>query len=479
MSFLSEAVIVADSWPGHSPSNLPSVGHQDDASEAAPPEAGHDGADASSETASWLRSGMAEQLMTSEAHHLDVTSDALDFEHLESFNLLCAGESGLGKSTFLRNLFSHLDPTKQHVLRRRVATAREALEEREDAVARNEQERRICDDQRSVELIKLKRALVAERAEALDELTAAIRELDAHRLSVLRLRAEVACLDASLADARAGRDAEADHDAAEGLGEEVTRPRAALELERAPHTRVHVHPTHVYMGTPHTCALPCAATHGHGRVYVSARARARLPCLQVTRLLAVQTAVHKSLSAELRRSNLDRDEAAEAHPQQTTQVEARLIAGLPLLDSHGRNAREGLDVTLIDTPGYGDVVVDTPNNSSADKVVGEVGPLSYHPLPLNRPIFPCIGGGRDRPAHRPSPVEGARHAAAHLARRREEALERAGANPNPHPNPNPTEKKHWNELVHPADSCTCTCACACAWHCCRCTCASSSWRRTA
>ena len=41
--------------------------------------------------------------------------DALAFEHVESFNILCVGESGLGKSTFLRDIFAHLDPTKQLV----------------------------------------------------------------------------------------------------------------------------------------------------------------------------------------------------------------------------------------------------------------------------------------------------------------------------------------------------------------------------
>jgi len=35
-------------------------------------------------------------------------------------------------------------------------------------------------------------------------------------------------------------------------------------------------------------------------------------------------------------------------------------------------SRHGLDVTLIDTPGYGDVLVDSPANSSAAKVVAEV-----------------------------------------------------------------------------------------------------------
>ena len=48
-------------------------------------------------------------------------------------------------------------------------------------------------------------------------------------------------------------------------------------------------------------------------------------------------------------------------------MSARLIKGMPLYDG----ARQGLDVTLIDTPGYGDLLVDTLANSSADKVVAE------------------------------------------------------------------------------------------------------------
>lgn len=53
---------------------------------------------------------------------------------------------------------------------------------------------------------------------------------------------------------------------------------------------------------------------------------------------------------------------------QTREVTARLIKGMPLYDG----ATKGLDVTLIDTPGYGDLVVDTHANSSADKVCAEV-----------------------------------------------------------------------------------------------------------
>ena len=53
---------------------------------------------------------------------------------------------------------------------------------------------------------------------------------------------------------------------------------------------------------------------------------------------------------------------------QTMEVTSRLIKEMPLY--HG--AQQGLDVTLIDTPGYGDLTVDTAANRSADKVVAEV-----------------------------------------------------------------------------------------------------------
>jgi len=49
-------------------------------------------------------------------------------------------------------------------------------------------------------------------------------------------------------------------------------------------------------------------------------------------------------------------------------VVERLIKEMPLYEG----ARQGLDVCLIDTPGYGDLLVDVPGRSSADRVVAEV-----------------------------------------------------------------------------------------------------------
>ena len=66
-----------------------------------------------------MAQALADALSTSELQQQD---DALAFEHVESFNILCVGESGLGKSTFLRDIFAHLDPTKQQEMKRRGAS---------------------------------------------------------------------------------------------------------------------------------------------------------------------------------------------------------------------------------------------------------------------------------------------------------------------------------------------------------------------
>ena len=65
------------------------------------------------------------------------------------------------------------------------------------------------------------------------------------------------------------------------------------------------------------------------------------------------------------------------------QVSARLIKGMPLYDG----ARQGLDVTLIDTPGYGDLLVDTLANSSADKVLAEVYSTDYLLVAAHRSLL--------------------------------------------------------------------------------------------
>ena len=81
------------SWPGSSAASL------------APPES-----DPPPESdLSGMAQALADALSPSELQQ----DDALAFDHVESFNILCVGESGLGKSTFLRDIFAHLDPTKQ------------------------------------------------------------------------------------------------------------------------------------------------------------------------------------------------------------------------------------------------------------------------------------------------------------------------------------------------------------------------------
>ncbi|KOO33138.1 cbn-unc-59 protein, partial [Chrysochromulina tobinii] len=199
-------------------------------------------------------------------------ADALAFKSIESFNILCVGESGLGKSTFLRDIFAHLDPTKFHEARRRVAAQRDVVHALEDAIRRNEQESRQCDDTRALQLREERVALKARRDEAraaLDELRQQKRQQEQ---TVAQLRTEIAELEHLLCELRRRRDAEEDDEAATRIGHE------------------------------------------------------------------------------------------------TTEVSCRLIKEMPLFEG----SRHGLDVTLIDTPGYGDVLVDSPANSSAAKVVAEV-----------------------------------------------------------------------------------------------------------
>ena len=128
--------------------------------------------------------------------------------------------------------------------------------------------------------------------------------------AVRELKAEIKELEGQLGELRSRREAEEDHDAARALGHEVLKQDAALKEKR------------------------------------------------------------DHLAQELRRSNLDKDEGELATPPlgQTMEVTSRLIKEMPLY--HG--AQQGLDVTLIDTPGYGDLTVDTAANRSADKVVAEV-----------------------------------------------------------------------------------------------------------
>jgi len=280
-------------WPGNSasmfPSRLPSV---------AVPSTGE-------------VSELAEHLSADPIPHLAQIvedGDALAFESLESFNLLCVGESGLGKSTFLRNIFAHLDPTKLHEIRRRVAEQTDVVHSLEDSIQRNEQEGRQCDDVRALQLREERVVLKAQRDEARKVLDDLKQEKRRQEHAVAALRCDINALDARLKALRAQRDDEGDDERATLLGREV------IELQSE---------------------------------------------LNGKRLL---------LATELRRSNLDKESVEEGGSRQTTDVVERLIKEMPLYDG----ARQGLDVTLIDTPGYGDLLVDVPGRSSADKVVAEV-----------------------------------------------------------------------------------------------------------
>lgn len=284
------------SWPAYSPSNLPSRQPSIAPSVTAP----------SVDNTSTL-SAMAEELVGTATD-----SDSLAFEHVEAFNLLCVGESGLGKSTFLRDVFAHLDPTKIHQMKRRVAQQKAVVDSLEDAIRRNEQESKQCDDQKALTLRDERSTLKAKRDEALTELSTLRQDKRRQEEAVAELRREIQAFDEKLTDLRSRRDAEDDDDEAKALGQQVLQEQEALKQR-------------------------CA-----------------------------------TLASELRRSNLDKESDKEDERQekgqQTTEITARLIEGMPLFDG----ARQALDVTLIDTPGYGDMLVDTRTNSSAEKVCAEI-----------------------------------------------------------------------------------------------------------
>lgn len=270
--------------------------------------------------------------------------DALTFEHCESFNLLCVGESGLGKSTFLRDIFAHLDPTKQQEMKRRVAEQAKEVYELQDRIDRNEKESRQCDDKRSLELRAEKRELRGKMSSAITQLETLRQEKRQMEQAVAELRGEIQALDEALQQLRSQRDAEEDDEEAERLGHEVVAKQEELSRKRE------------------------------------------------TLATELYNALH--------RSNGGCERGATEPGSQTKEVTSRLIKGMPLYDGASR----GLDVTLIDTPGYGDLLVDTHPNRSADKVCAEVE----------------------------------RRIAAHLAKDR---ATRAGM-------PLDDEKKYWNELVH-------------------------------
>ena len=224
-------------------------------------------------------------------------------EARESFNVLCAGESGLGKSTFLRDIFAHLDPSKLQDLRKAVTKNAKHLETIQEELRRNDQESRSATDERARQLRDAKVNLKAKLAGSSIELEAALQCFHDHQRAVRSMRTEE-----------------------EGLVQRVAAQRARARNE-------------------------------------DDDAEAKRLLDEVLLLGAELATTRETLKAELRRP-MDKDQ----HRGQTREVTLRYIKSMPLY----AGAAESIDVTLIDTPGFGDFEVDLPGNSCADKVVAEV-----------------------------------------------------------------------------------------------------------
>ena len=483
-----------NAWPDYSPSRLPSM----NASEAASQQPSVVPA---SELSAMVQAFMEDAAGSAE-RECDAAedADALAFKSIESFNILCVGESGLGKSTFLRDIFAHLDPTKFHEARRRVAAQRDVVHALEDAIRRNEQESRQCDDTRALQLREERVALKARRDEAraaLDELRQQKRQQEQ---TVAQLRTEIAELQHHVDELRRRRSAEEDAEAKKRIGHEVIAQQRALE-QRQRQLHLELRRSNLdrdaegggaeeggggggiitqlqskLAGTELSRRLDALHADGWQRVDVDGdgncffhalakqvywdeqlHGRARQETIRYMRehreefdqfvhavdfdsyvdrmsrdgtyvegeleLRAAANAFNVRIRVYGRSEDHDRtfaplisndetrdvcmahDQAAQHYyvlermdpapiargglprtyfpsasvsigggggggqrPRQTTEVSCRLIKEMPLFEG----SRHGLDVTLIDTPGYGDVLVDSPANSSAAKVVAEV-----------------------------------------------------------------------------------------------------------
>ena len=289
-----------------------------------------------------MAQALADALSTSELQQQD---DALAFEHVESFNILCVGESGLGKSTFLRDIFAHLDPTKQQEMKRRVAEQAAKVAELDDLIDRNETESKQCDDKRALELRQEKKTLRGSR----DEARAALEALRADRRrqehAVADLRLEIQALDRRVRELRGARDEEEDDDEAERLGREVLCQQAELsrqqelltaELRRSNLDR---EPERGQGGGGHERGQgggQGGGGQGGGGQGGGGQGKA-----------AAQSGSDAGASGSGGHGSPRGSSAG-----QTRDVSARLIKGMPLYDG----ARQGLDVTLIDTPGDGDLL---------------------------------------------------------------------------------------------------------------------------
>ena len=219
-------------------------------------------------------------------------------EHIESFNIACVGESGLGKSTLLRSIFAHLEATKVMEMKGLIEKQQDEVQDIEDRIRRNTHESSTCeDDNRSLELLEGKRKLRKRYEEADGELRRLKDALHIYQGEVASLNAEICELEEQRKQLRQQRDAKED-----------------LELGR-----------------------------------------------QITELNKLLQQKCRDLRARKHRHNLDLE---GANRRQTTKVETRTIESMPLYEG----AKEGLEVTMIDMPGYGDIM----SYMSADKVVAEV-----------------------------------------------------------------------------------------------------------
>lgn len=223
--------------------------------------------------------------------------DQLKVEH--SFNIMFVGESGQGKSTLVRDMFNHLDPSKIQESNRLIAAQTQLRDETRDKRARNLQEAKLCDDKRSLELITERKKLDEQLKEIEAKLMELKRNHSAQRKAVSAITDELKQVTARQDSLRAMRDRAGE----EGKDEDATRcAEEVIELEKE------------------------------------------------------REALEAKLKAE-KRTTIDKDEkeTQQGLMTQTLKVERRVIRGMPLYPG----AKEGIDLGLIDIPGWGDVNVGT------------------------------------------------------------------------------------------------------------------------
>ena len=138
---------------------------------------------------------------------LSLDSDTVALNHIESFNILLVGESGLGKTTFTRDLFSHVDPTKDQEAQRLVEEQHARIEALEDKRRRNKQESCECDDERSLVLIEERETLDSALLKEQEALREQKQQMQRQKEVVASLKAEVHELQGRHKELRRQRDA--------------------------------------------------------------------------------------------------------------------------------------------------------------------------------------------------------------------------------------------------------------------------------